>query len=81
MTPPSFYEITIEGQLGAEWSAWFEGLEIRQTGQNETLLSGPVADQAALYGLLKKVRDLGLPLIAVKRLKSELPGLEKFNPS
>ena len=62
---PTFYKIRIKGQLGAEWSDWFEGLTISLEEDGTTLLSGPVADQAALHGLLKKVRDLGLPLLSV----------------
>lgn len=59
------YEIHLAGHLSAQWSEWFEGLNIALQPDGTTLLSGPVADQAALYGLLKKVRDLGLPLLAV----------------
>src|SRR5690349_19496163 len=55
----------IKGQLGTQWGAWFDGLRITQTVHGETLISGLVADQAALYGLLRKVRDLGLPLLSV----------------
>ena len=59
------YEICIKGHLAPHWSDWFEGLEIAPQDNGETLLSGPVIDQAALYGVLIKVRDLGLPLISV----------------
>jgi hypothetical protein len=62
---PRIYQIRIEGYLRAEWAEWFEGLSVSQEPDGTTLLSGPVIDQAALYGLLKKVRDLGLPLISV----------------
>jgi hypothetical protein len=66
-TPPTLYEIRVEGQLPPQWRDWFEGLEIAaENGQ--TRLSGPVTDQAALYGLLKKVRDLGLPLVSVNKI-------------
>jgi len=61
------YEIRVKGQLDATWSEWFDGLEIRNGANGEAMLTGPVADQAALHGLLVKVRDLGLPLIAVRR--------------
>lgn len=67
--PPTNYEIRVEGYLPAHWEDWFEGLDISQEG-NETLLTGPVADQAALYGLLKKVRDLGLVLVSVKKINT-----------
>jgi hypothetical protein len=59
------YQIRLKGHLGAEWADWFGGLTITLEENNETLLTGPVLDQAALHGLLKKVRDLGIPLIYV----------------
>jgi hypothetical protein len=59
------YQIRLKGHLGAEWTAWFEGLTIKLEDDGNTLLTGPVIDQAALHGLLKRVRDLGLPLISV----------------
>ena len=60
-----FYEIRIKGHLDAQWKTWFDGLIITLEENGDTLLSGPVADQAALHGLLRKVRDLGMPLISV----------------
>ena len=70
------YEICVKGHLGPHWSHWFEGFEIAPQDNGETLLSGPVIDQAALYGVLIKVRDLGLPLISVMpaQPKSSNPG-------
>jgi hypothetical protein len=65
---PKVYQIRIEGHLGREWSAWFEGLAITALDNGETLLTGPVVDQAALHGLLKKVRDVGMPLLSVNRV-------------
>ena len=62
---PGLYEIRIKGRLTDRWAAWFEGLTITGEENGATLLTGPVADQAALHGLLRKVRDLGLPLLAV----------------
>ena len=59
------YQIRVTGHLGAQWTDWFEGLTITLEEDGDTLLTGPVVDQAALYGLLKKVRDLGLPLVSV----------------
>lgn len=59
------YQIRLKGQLGPEWSAWFEGMTIMLQNDGDTLLTGPVVDQAALHGLLKRVRDLGMPLLAV----------------
>lgn len=58
-------EIRVKGQIDAHWSDWFEDLTITHTEEEETVLIGSVADQAALYGLLAKLRDLGLPLISV----------------
>ena len=62
------YQIRIEGHLGGQWTDWFEGLTITLEEDGDTLLTGPVVDQAALHGLLKKVRDLGLPLVSVVRV-------------
>lgn len=64
---PVVYQIKIKGHLGCGWSDWFEGLDITLEEGGETLLSGPVADQAALHSLLRKVRDLGTPLLSVTR--------------
>ncbi len=59
------YQIRIKGHLGCTWTDWFGGLTITLEDNGDTLLTGPVRDQAALYGVLKKVRDLGLPLISI----------------
>lgn len=59
-------EIRVKGQIDEEWQEWFEGLSITHTEEGETILSGEVADQAALYGYIAKLRDLGLPLVLVK---------------
>ena len=68
---PLVYQIRIEGQLGREWTDWFGGLTIRLTDNGETLLTGLVVDQAALHGLLRKVRDLGVSLISVSRVEPD----------
>jgi hypothetical protein len=65
---PIVYQIRIEGHLRPQWAEWFEGLSVSLEPDGTTLLSGPVIDQAALYGLLKKVRDLGMPLLAVNQV-------------
>src|SRR5450432_790669 len=70
---PGHYEIRIKGHLDSRWADWFEGLTIILEDNGETLLTGPVIDQAALHGLLRKVRDLGLPLISVIQVKPEQP--------
>jgi hypothetical protein len=67
---PVIYQIRIKGHLGREWTDWFGGLTITLEEDGETLLTGPVADQAALHGLLRKVRDLGVPLISVSQVQS-----------
>jgi hypothetical protein len=67
---PLVYQIRIQGHLGREWADWFEGLAITLEDNGETLLTGPVVDQAALHGLLRKVRDVGMPLLSVNRMKS-----------
>jgi len=59
------YQIRLKGHLGRQWTEWFEGLTITLEDNGESLLTGPVVDQAALHGLLRKVRDLGMPLLSV----------------
>jgi hypothetical protein len=65
---PEVYEIRIKGHLSCQWTDWFDGLTITLEDTGETLLTGPVVDQAALHSVLKKVRDLGMPLVSVNRL-------------
>jgi len=66
---PERYEICIKGHLDDKWAGWFEGLTITREDNGETLLTGPVVDQAALHGLLRKVRDLAMPLLSVTRVR------------
>jgi hypothetical protein len=61
------YEIRVNGVLGHGWSAWFDGLQVTSDDRGQTTIAGPIADQAALHGLLAKVRDLGLELLEVRR--------------
>jgi hypothetical protein len=75
MNPPGFtgqgtYQIVVQGHLDEQSRYWFEGLTITLEENGDTLLTGPVVDQAALFGLLRKVRDLGMPLLSVIRLKA-----------
>jgi len=65
---PGRYEIRVKGHLDARWAAWFDGLTLTHGSDGTTIISGPVADQAALHGLLQKIRDLGLPLISVNHI-------------
>jgi hypothetical protein len=65
------YQIRIKGHLGREWADWFEGLTLTALDNGETLLTGPVVDQAALHGVLRKVRDVGLPLLSVVWVKPD----------
>ena len=72
------YEIRLKGHLEARWAAWFDGLSLTKESDGTTVIRGSVIDQAALHGLLSKVRDLGLPLIAVTQLDSkQMKGTEK----
>ncbi|MGE5263027.1 MAG: hypothetical protein ACM3S0_06570 [Acidobacteriota bacterium] len=70
---PEQYTIRIKGHLAPRWSEWFAGMEITQTDSGETLLSGPIADQAALHGLLARIRDLNLALVSVTRVEPASP--------
>jgi hypothetical protein len=65
---PMIYQIRIKGHLGHEWTDWFGGLTLTALDNGETLLTGPVVDQAALYGVLRKVRDVAMPLLSVNRV-------------
>ena len=66
---PMVYQIRVKGHLGRQWTNWFEGLTITLEDNGDTILTGPVVDQAALHGLIRKVRDLGMPLISAIRVK------------
>ena len=77
---PTHYQLRLQGHLDPQWAAWFDGLTITLTADGDTLLTGPVIDQAALHGLLKKVRDLGLPLLAVAQMKSGQDNVSDENP-
>ncbi len=70
---PTVYQIKIKGHLDSQWTDWFEGMTITLEDNGNTFLTGPVIDQAALHGLLKKVRDLGMPLISVSPVEHGQP--------
>jgi len=76
------YEIRLKGHLDARWTAWFDGLSLTHQSDGSTVLHGPIADQAALHGLLQKVRDTGLPLVSVICVEHEqyLPTNDKGEP-
>jgi hypothetical protein len=79
---PMAYQIRVTGHLGREWTDWFEGLAITLEDNGDMLLTGPLVDQAALHGVLKKVRDLGLPLVSVIQLeKGEHVDLPRHDPA
>lgn len=78
---PVVYQIRIKGHLACEWTNWFGGLSITLEDNGDTLLSGPVIDQAALYGLLKKVRDLGMPLVSVIPVEPSQKEATEVKPS
>ena len=74
---PMVYQIRVKGHLGPRWAHWFGDMTITLEDNGDTLLSGPVVDQAALHGLLMKVRDLGMPLISAIRV--EPPGFDPLS--
>lgn len=74
---PGLYEIRIKGHLDDKWASWFEGFSITRADNGETLLRGPVSDQAALHGVLRKVRDLGLPLLSVNAAPKQANSLDR----
>ncbi len=65
---PEHYEIRLAGELDRHWQAWFEGMAVLREGDGTTVVSGPIADQAALHGVLQRIRDLGVPLISITRM-------------
>ncbi len=77
--PPEWYEIHVEGELPIGWSNWFEGLDIRCGPRGESILSGPMADQAALHGVLAKIRDLNLKLISVSSVSPSAQDVNRNN--
>ncbi len=78
---PVVYQVRIQGHLGHEWTDWFGDVTLMPEDDGNTLLTGPIVDQAALYGLLKKVRDLGMPLLSVNRAEFNQPDKPAVKPS
>jgi hypothetical protein len=74
------YEIRLQGHLAARWSAWFDGLTVTNEPDGTTVISGPVADQAALHGLLQKARDVGMPLLSVTSVNPDQPDVSTVDP-
>ncbi len=77
---PRLTEIRIKGHLDSRWTDWFDGLTITREDNGDTVLTGPVVDQAALHGLLRKVRDLGLPLVSVIHIAPQQPDVPAVKP-
>ena len=75
---PGWYEIRLQGHLEPRWAAWFDGMTLTAGSDGTTLLQGPVVDQAALHGLLHRLRDLGLPLLSIARVET---GLRQDDPT
>ena len=77
---PMIYQIRIQGHLSHQWTDWFEGLTITLEEDGDTLLTGPVIDQAALHGILKKIRDLGMPLLSVNSVELTPTDMPRVKP-
>jgi hypothetical protein len=77
---PGRYEIRLRGRLDSRWAAWFDGLSLSSESDGTTIIGGPVVDQAALHGLLQKVRDLGLPLVSVTQVQPDQPECPPARP-
>jgi len=77
---PGRYEVRLKGHPDSRWAAWFDGLSLTNETDGSTIIYGPVADQSALYGLLQKVRDLGLPLVSVTQVEPSQPDAPASGP-
>jgi hypothetical protein len=79
--PVPQYEIRVAGRITSRWSAWFDGMDIATDADGTTVIRGPVVDQAALHGLIQKLRDVGIPLISLTRLPSPTPAEPPARPT
>ena len=77
---PDRYEVRVKGHLAGRWAAWFDGLTLTPESDGTTLIEGPVVDQAALHGLLQKVRDTGMPLVSVEHVEPAPPASSTATP-
>jgi hypothetical protein len=77
---PDRYEVRVKGHLAGRWAAWFDGLTLTPENDGTTLIEGPVVDQAALHGLLQKVRDTGMPLVSVEHVEPAPPASSTTTP-
>ena len=75
-----WYEIRLKGHLDSRWAAWFDGLSLSHDSDGTTVISGPVLDQAALHGLLQRVRDVGIPLVSVAQIDPDEPDVPTITP-
>ena len=75
-----WYEIRLKGHLDSRWAAWFDGLSLTHDSDGTTVISGPVLDQAALHGLLQRVRDVGIPLVSVAQVDPDEPDVSTITP-
>ncbi len=77
---PGLYEIRVKGHLDSRWGVWFDGMGLTHESDGTTVIHGPVVDQAALHGLLQKIRDTGLPLVSVTQVEPDQPDVPTTDP-
>jgi hypothetical protein len=78
--PESWYELRLQGHLDSRWSSWLDGMDLTRHSDGTTVVRGPVVDQAALHGLLARIRDIGVPLLSVTRVEADQPQHTTHNP-
>ena len=78
--PAPRYEIRVKGHLGSRWASWFDGMNLTSEDDGTTVIRGPIVDQAALHGLLQRIRDTGLPLVSVTQVQPDQPYLPGTDP-